>query len=66
MLYYSFQGGTFKTCKEEQLKKSLEKKMLGLGDGYVAAAIIGNVIITVACIVFGALNWNSGSGDEKK
>lgn len=40
--------------------------MLGLGDGFVAAAIIGNVIITVVCVIFGALNWNSGSGDEKK
>ena len=40
--------------------------MLGLGDGCVLAAVIGTVAITLVCVVFGAINWNSGTGDEKK
>lgn len=40
--------------------------MLGLGDVFVLSAIIGNVVITAVCVIFGALNWNSGAGDDKK
>jgi hypothetical protein len=40
--------------------------MLGLGDGLVLAAIIGNVAITAICVIFGVLNWNSGAGDNQK
>ena len=40
--------------------------MLGLGDSYVLAAVIGTVLITLVCVVFGAVNWNSGTGDSKK
>ena len=40
--------------------------MLGLGDGFVLAAVAGNVVITVVCVIFGALNWNSGAGDDQK
>lgn len=40
--------------------------MLGLGDGFVLAAMIGTVAITLVCVIFGVLNWNSGTEDEKK
>lgn len=40
--------------------------MLGLGDAFVLAAVAGSVLITLVCVVFGALNWNSGAGDEQK
>lgn len=40
--------------------------MLGLGDGFVLAAMVGTVAITLVCVIFGALNWNSGAGENKK
>lgn len=40
--------------------------MLGLGDCFVFAAVIGTVLITLICVVFGAVNWNSGTGDSRK
>ena len=40
--------------------------MLGLGDGFVLAAMVGTIGITLICVVFGALNWNSGTGENKK
>ena len=40
--------------------------MLGLGDGFVFAAMIGTVAITLVCVIFGAINWNKGTGDDKK
>jgi hypothetical protein len=43
-----------------------EKFMLGLGDVFVLGAIAGSALITLVCVVFGILNWNSGNGDDKK
>ncbi len=40
--------------------------MLGLGDGFVLAAMVGTIVITLVCVVFGTLNWNSGTGEDKK
>ena len=40
--------------------------MLGLGDGFVLAAMVGTVAITLVCVIYGALNWNSGTGENKK
>ena len=40
--------------------------MLGLGDAFVLAAVAGNVLITAVCVIFGALTWNSGAGDNNK
>ena len=39
--------------------------MLGLGDGFVFAAMIGTVAITLVCVIFGAINWNKGTGENK-
>ena len=40
--------------------------MLGLGDGFVLGAMLGTIAITLVCVVFGAINWNSGTGDDSK
>lgn len=40
--------------------------MLGLGDGFVLAAVIGNAVITLICVVFGIINWNKGAGENQK
>ena len=40
--------------------------VLGLGDWFVVAAMAGSVLITVVCVIFGIINWNSGTGEEKK
>lgn len=40
--------------------------MLGLGDGFVFAAMIGTVAVTLVCVIFGAVSWNSGAGEDKK
>jgi hypothetical protein len=37
--------------------------MLGLGDGWVAAAYWLCLASSVLCIVYGALKWNSGAED---
>ena len=36
--------------------------MLGVGDGWILAAMIGCVAATVAGVSYGAVNWNRGSG----
>ena len=42
--------------------------MLGINDGWVAAAYILCIASTLLCIVYGVLNWNKGddgaSSDE--
>ncbi len=40
--------------------------MLGLGDGWVAAAFIANIAAVLVCVVYGAVNWNRSDeeGDE--
>ena len=40
--------------------------LFGLGDWSVAAAMAGSVLITVVCVIFGVINWNSGTEEEKK
>ena len=40
--------------------------MLGLGDVFVLAAMVGTIAVTLVCVIFGAVNWNSGTeGDNK-
>ncbi len=39
--------------------------MLGLGDFWTAGAMIGCILITAVCVVFGAMNWNVGGEDSK-
>lgn len=39
--------------------------MLGLGDGWVAAAYWGTIAIAVVCIVYGVLTWNRSDEEEK-
>ncbi len=37
--------------------------MLGLGDGWVVLAFLGNIGIALVCVIYGILNWNR-DGDE--
>ncbi len=39
--------------------------MLGLGDGWVAAAFIANILIVLICVVYGVLNWNRSDEEEE-
>ncbi len=34
--------------------------MMGMGDPWVAAAYILCILSSLACIIYGALNWNRG------
>ena len=38
--------------------------MLGLGDIWITAAVAGSVLVSVAGIIYGTLNWNNGGGDK--
>ncbi len=40
--------------------------MLGLGDWQIVSALVGCVGITAFAVVYGALNWNSGSDARKE
>ena len=40
--------------------------MLGLGDWFVVAAMVGNLLITAVCVVFGIITWNSGTEGKDK
>ena len=40
--------------------------MLGLGDGWVAAAFIANIVAVLVCIVYGAVNWNRSDEEEEE
>jgi uncharacterized membrane protein YeaQ/YmgE (transglycosylase-associated protein family) len=34
--------------------------MLGLGDGWIVAAVLGSIGASVFGVIYGALNWNKG------
>lgn len=38
--------------------------MLGLGDIYIAGAVLGSVAASAFGVIYGAIRWNSG-GEEK-
>ncbi len=38
--------------------------MLGLGDVWIVTAVLGSVLVSVAGVVYGAINWNNGGGDK--
>lgn len=38
--------------------------MLGFGDIYIAAAVLGSIAASVFGVVYGAIRWNKG-GEEK-
>ena len=38
--------------------------MLGLGDVYIAGAVLGSIAASVLGVIYGALRWNKG-GEEK-
>ena len=38
--------------------------MLGLGDVYIAGAVLGSIAASVFGVIYGALRWNKG-GEEK-
>ena len=38
--------------------------MLGLGDVYIAGAVLGSIAASVFGMIYGALRWNKG-GEEK-
>jgi len=40
-------------------------KMLGLGDFWVAAAFIGNIVAALVCVVYGAMHWNDSDGEAQ-
>ena len=39
--------------------------MLGLGDWYIVAAVLGSIVISAIGVVYGAMNWNNSGSDEK-
>lgn len=38
--------------------------MFGLGDVYIAGAVLGSIAASVFGVIYGALRWNKG-GEEK-
>lgn len=40
--------------------------MLGMGDAWVAAAFIANIVAALVCVVYGAWNWNRSDEEEKR
>lgn len=38
--------------------------MLGLGDYSIVAAMLGSVLVTVVCAVYGIITWNKGDDSE--
>lgn len=38
--------------------------MLGIADFWVAAAYVLCILSTVLCVIYGALMWNKGGGDD--
>ncbi len=38
--------------------------MLGLGDFWIVAAVLGSVAASVFGIIYGALRWNKGGGEQ--
>ena len=38
--------------------------MFGLGDFSVTAAILGSIIVSLFGVIYGAVNWNRGSGED--
>jgi hypothetical protein len=38
--------------------------MLGLGDWWIVAAVVGSVAVSAVGVIYGAMRWNKG-GDEK-
>ena len=38
--------------------------MLGLGDISILAAMVGSIVAALVCVIYGAVNWNRGSGEE--
>ena len=38
--------------------------MLGLGDFYITAAVIGSVAASAFGICYGAIHWNKGQDDK--
>ncbi len=39
--------------------------MFGLGDNAITAAMLGCIISTAVCVIYGAINWNR-SDDQKE
>ena len=52
--------------REEESIMASQSVLFGLGDWFVFAAMVGSALITVVCVIFGIINWNSGTGEEKK
>ena len=38
--------------------------MFGLGDYSIVAAMLGSVLVTVVCAVYGIITWNKGDDSE--
>lgn len=38
--------------------------MLGLGDIWITAAVLGSVAASVAGVIYGALKWNCNGGEQ--
>ena len=38
--------------------------MLGLGDIWIVAAVLGSIAVSAVGIIYGALNWNKGGGKK--
>ena len=39
--------------------------MLGLGDWWIAAAVVGCLVVSALGVIYGALNWNKSGENEK-
>jgi len=38
--------------------------MFGLGDAYIAAAVLGSISAAVFGMIYGAVNWNKGADNK--
>lgn len=44
----------------EKIQKSWGAKMFGLGDFWVSFAFVANIVVTLICVIYGIITWNSG------
>lgn len=38
--------------------------LLGMSDPWVAAAYLANIVVTIICVIYGAVNYNTGDDSE--
>lgn len=49
-----------------KFNRNLQKMLFGMSDPWVAAAYLGNIAVTLICVVYGVICYNSGDDSEEK